>query len=61
MTSIKDKIALFCNVDRSTMLLENLDVDVSLRSTSCSSRKRNLAQGCHASVSVLDCPEPDLR
>ena len=56
--SIKDKIALFCNVP-SSHVLQNLDVDY-LYEAPLAMEKENLAKvACEALH--LDCPEPDLK
>lgn len=54
---IKDKIALFCNLDKSHVL-ENLDVDI-LYEAPLALEKEHIAQVVCESLNI-ECPEPDL-
>ena len=56
--NIKDKIALFCNVDN-THVLQNLDVDV-LYEAPLAMEKEHLAEVACECLN-LPCPEPDLK
>ena len=56
--NIKDKIALFCNVDN-THVLQNLDVDV-LYEAPLAMEKEHLAEVACQCLN-LPCPEPDLK
>lgn len=56
--NIKEKIALFCNVD-STHVLQNLDVDV-LYEAPLAMEKEHLAEVACQCLN-LPCPEPDLK
>ena len=55
---LREKIALFCNVDKSHVF-ENLDVDV-LYSAPLELEKQNIAEVVCDCLN-LDCPEPDLK
>ena len=54
---IKEKIALFCNVD-SSRVLENMDVDI-LYEVPLALEKERIAQAACEALG-LECPEPDL-